>query len=190
MKSSTTARMSCPGPPLRPLPALARVGALVAVAASLCLLSGCGWSYAAKPFPKAKKADDVQVYEINAAVPVSKSVLTANDPCAVPTFTLFHVEEGSRTIKDLQCETGQTLSQSRKDIDLGEFRAFQAMNVPMGEWYLLVDPTNPEQLHKHVVTNEQLVRLTKRYTLRFHHRMPDSGFMIYTFEGTGPTSSQ
>jgi hypothetical protein len=163
---------------------------ILILAVAMSLLAGCGWSYAAKPFPKAKKTDDVQVYEINAANPVKKSVLTADDPCAVATFTLFLVEEGSRTIKDLQCGTGQTVSQSRKDIDLGEFRAFQAMNVPMGEWYLLVDPTNPEQLHKHVVTNDQLVRLTKRYTLRFHHRMPDSGFMIYTFEGTGPTSAQ
>lgn len=161
---------------------------LAAIAASM--LVGCGWTYAAKPFPKNKTPDTVHIVELNAATPPRKSVLLPEDACAVPTFTLFLVEEGSRTIKDLQCETGQTLSQSRKDIDLGEFRAFQAMNVPLGEWYLLVDPTNPEQLHKHVVTNEQLLRLTKRYTLRFHHRMPDSGFMIYTFEGTGPTSSQ
>ena len=162
----------------------------VLVAAVAAVLGGCGWTYAAKPFPKNKPPSDVQVIEINAASPPTKSVLSADDPCAVSTFTLFLVEEGSRTIKDLQCETGQTLSQSRKDIDLGEFRAFQAMNVPLGEWYLLVDPTNPEQMHKHVVTNEQLLRLTKRYTLRFHHRMPDSGFMIYTFEGTGATTRQ
>lgn len=153
-------------------------------------LSGCGWSYAAKAYPKAKKVEDVKVIEINAAEHTPKSSISPEDPCLVATITLFLVEEGSRTIKDLHCDSGQTVSQSRKDIDLGEFRAFQAMNVPLGEWYLLVDPDNAEQLHKHVITNAQLVRLTRRYKLRFHHRMPDSGFMIYTFAGSGASAAQ
>jgi hypothetical protein len=156
---------------------------ILAIVLLVYLGAGCGWGYAAKSYPQVASPDDVLVIERNSAVPMVRAV---EDPCAVSTFTVFLVEEGSRSIKDVNCGTGRTVSRSRKDIDRGEHRAFQAMNVPMGEWYLLVDPTPGVQRHRQVITNNQLLRLSRRYTFRYHHRMPDSGFMIYTFEGASP----
>ena len=155
--------------------------------AGLC--SGCGWGYAAKPYENARPDDNVRYVEAAPSPSAVVAKVVVEDPCAVESFTVFLIEEGSRTTKDVQCRTGQVLSQSRKDIDRGEYRAFQAMNVPMNEWYLLVDPNPGAQRHRQVITNAQLLRLTKRYALRYHHRMPDSGFMIYTYEGMNSASA-
>ena len=175
------------GRPLR-----SAIGGVVILALAM---TGCGWGYASKKFQGRKGKETVRIIQVDQVeTPLDATMLHPEDPCAVRLFTVFLVEEGSRTIKDVSCKTGQTVSLSRKDIDNSQFRAFQAMNVPLGHWYLLVDPAHDDQIHKHVLTNAQLLRLNKRYAVSYHHRMPDSGFMIYTFNadtvtGTGNPST-
>jgi hypothetical protein len=116
--------------------------------------------------------------------PAKKTPLKAaqGEPlCPVKVFTVFRVEEGNRTTKDVGCDTGQTLSVSRKDITSDELRGYLALNVPAGRWYVIVDPKQQEQIQGFAITNAQLVGLTRRYPFKFYDRMPDTGLLIYLY---------
>jgi hypothetical protein len=151
------------------------------LAAPLLLASGgCGWGYAAQTV----RPEEGQPQPPQEVEPAKKTPLKAaqGEPlCPVKVFTVFRVEEGNRTTKDVGCDTGQTLSVSRKDITSDELRGYLALNVPAGRWYVIVDPKQQEQIQGFAITNAQLVGLTRRYPFKFYDRMPDTGLLIYLY---------
>jgi hypothetical protein len=162
---------------------------------TLCALAatGCGWGYAGQhvgPDPVQPAPPEDAAPPTALADKAQVGAPAPEEPCPVKLFTLFKVEQGSRTIKDIQCDSGQILSLSRKDISADDLRGYVAMNVPLERWYLLVDPRQERQISDYALTNQQLMGLTRRYPFKFYHRMPDNGFIIYTLEDASPAPSE
>lgn len=162
-------------------------GAALLCLAGAALLSGCGWGYAAKkvkPLPEAPPAPEATPQPPPEQLPPQAQGV--DERCPVRIFTLFKVEPGSRLIKDIGCDSGEVISLSKKDIGEDELRGYQAMNVPMEQWYILVDPAHQEQRHNYALTNQQFLKVSQKFPLKFYHRMPDNGFVIYVLNDAPP----
>ncbi|MEO1269307.1 MAG: hypothetical protein AAFX99_14480, partial [Myxococcota bacterium] len=107
---------------------------------------------------------------------------TQKDPCQLNSFMVFFVEENSRRTKEVQCETGRTINMSRAALTAAEFRTARMDNIPIGQWYVLVDPQGTQRAAPGAISNEELLGLSRVYELSYHQRQPSTGLILYLFE--------
>ncbi|MBH22878.1 MAG: hypothetical protein CMH57_00190 [Myxococcales bacterium] len=151
-------------------------GALLA--ALLTLLSACGWGYAGETYKQ--KPDETILVDPPKPPPAATQVNT--DPCLARSFTVFFMDQNSRSAKEVQCDTGRTLNLTRSDMSEAEFRRARLDNIPIGQWYLLVDPRAPNRASPNAVSNDELLGLAQIYNLSYHQRQPSTGLILYLFE--------
>lgn len=157
---------------------LARALANLLLTAGLLGMSACGWGYAAETYhPKQTTPPTGQITYI--APP--KPVVEEKNPCEIDTFVVFRLDETFRQTKELSCSTGRVLSLTRAEITHEEFRAQQLANVPVSQWYLLVDPINTPPADRKAISNEQLLGLSKLYKVKYYQTLANSNLIIYSF---------
>ena len=155
--------------------------ALLSSGALLVLSSACGWGYAAETYrPKSTNEPAGQVKYVRPEPTVNTEVVK-KDPCEVQTFMLFHFDQQFRQTKEMACQTGKILSLTRNDMTNDDYRNLQMQNLPPGQWYVLVDPNNPTPADRKVISNDNLLGLSKVYQLKYFQKMANTGYIIYTF---------
>lgn len=146
------------------------------------LAPACGWGYAAETYrPKTTAPPTGQITYV--APP--KPVVEEKNPCEIDTFMVFRMDEGFRQTREMSCSTGKILSLTRADITHEEFRSQQLANVPVAQWYVLVDPVNATPADRKAISNEQLLGLSRLYQLKYYQQLANTNLIIYSF--TDPT---
>jgi len=157
---------------------LAHALAHLVITAGLVWTAGCGWGYAAETYhPKQTTPPTGQITYV--APP--KPVVEEKNPCEIDTFIVFRLDETFRQTKEMSCSTGKVLSLTRAEITHEEFRAQQLTNIPVAQWYLLVDPINTSPNERKAITNEQLLGLSKLYQVKYYQALANSNLIIYSF---------
>jgi len=167
---------------LRTPRALGRVLVLTCIVMGL---GACGWGYANETYKAEGRKMESTTLLVTPAPTVNTEVVE-KDPCEVGTFTLFMVEEGSKAVKQVRCETRQVLSLNRSDITESEYRNYRIKNVPVGKWYVLVDPQSKATTGGDTISNDNLLGVSKRYTLKYYEKLAGTQYIIYTLESDLP----
>mgnify|MGYP007022318845 CR=1 FL=1 len=139
----------------------------------------CAWQYAQEKIGDEQRPDPPPK-RVEVITPEVKPPPKVDDnPCKVTTLVIFKLDAGKRIKRNLHCQSGKVMDETVESLSQEQERTFMAMNMPKQTWFLMVDSngTAPD-----TITNDQLLGLDKRYTLRFHQRVPDTGLIIYRFE--------
>lgn len=137
---------------------------------------GCGWGYAQRAIGE-RPPTEKRVVVVEPELPPPPVV--KKDPCAVSVLTLYKLQARQRLIRELECKTGRVIKETEQPLNEEMKRRYMAMNMPSDVWFLMVDPRGQEP---GTITNDQLLGLDKRYSLRYHQQVPGSGLIIYRFE--------
>lgn len=152
---------------------------------SALALASCGWGYAAETYRPVRPPE--QTGRVVYIAPTTTApVVAPPDPCANPTFLVFRIDTTFKQTREVDCTSGKTLSLTRVDINGDELRAAQLQNLPVGQWYMLVDPMSPQPLDRAAVSNTTLMGLSQRYGIKYFQKLASSSLIIYTFHD--PTS--
>lgn len=147
----------------------------------LITLTACGWGYAAETYRPAHATQD-NTRVIVVPPPATAPTPPPPDPCDDPTFLVFRYEAAFKQTREVECATGRTLSLTRVDVTPEEVRAAQLQNLPVGQWYLLVNPrTEQPPIDPSLVSNTTLMGLSKRYTIKYFQQLANAQTIIYTF---------
>lgn len=148
-------------------------------------LAGCGWGYAHETYKADGRKMESETVVVTPAARINTEVVE-RDPCEVGTLTLFKVEERGRSVKQIRCETKQVVSLDRSEISESEYRDYRMKNVPVGKWYVLVDPHSTASKGGDTMSNDNLLGVSTKYALKYYEKLGGTEFLIYTLESDVP----
>ena len=159
--------------------------------AAMCLLAvGCGYSYAGNTADIEHVPDkDQEVIPTQTKAPTEEKTVTirTNDdiesPCGVEAFNVYYMESNRRMTKRIDCRSGTVLEMRSFKVSENDHRHHVSINLPTNAWYLLVDPTGTRADY---VSNDELLKLSKYYSVKYHDRVANSAYIVYTFLGRSP----
>ena len=149
---------------------------------ALSTLTACGWGYAGKTYKNQTEDYKQQVVIVEEKTPPPPVV--SNEPCKTSTFTVHFLEEKHRSTKSIQCTTGQILSITRDNISTVELQRARIDNLPLKQWYLLVDPNFKGYRRPNTITNDELLGLKRLYNIEFFQRQSSTGLIVYLFKSS------
>ncbi len=184
--TSTQYRFSSGGRPTPPFPeALACILIVALVAGAGCAPGHAGQSSAESPpggdeqaAEPSSESTDAGQSEHQTKVGESGENPDEASACGVETFQLHFFDESTRITQTVDCKEREVVEVRRSSFDQKRRKAAENAGLPRNTWYLLVDPKG---LRPDFLSDEQIIRLSREYDLRFLGRDTDRGLLIYEY---------